>query len=83
MARIKLFINDREPGIRDLASRMREFGIEFSSIPTSGPCVLWIDSRTHYGITAVKYAIRALLREKTSLLNLGSDKLFHHVQQDC
>lgn len=83
MARIKLFINSREPEIRELADKMRRFKIDFSSIPTSGPSVLWIDSRTCYGITAVKYAIRALLREKQSLLDIGLPRTFATVQRIC
>ena len=81
--RIKFFINSRELGAAELAERMREVGIDFSSIPTFGPCVLWIDSRTCYGITAVIYAVRALVREKQSLLDLGLPRPFATVQRNC
>lgn len=61
MCRIKYFINRREPDAMALAQRMRESGIEFSSMPTSGPLMLWVDGRTSYGPTAVKYAIHQLV----------------------
>lgn len=40
MSQVKYFINSREPGANDLAEQMRHAGIDFSSIPTSGPAVL-------------------------------------------
>jgi hypothetical protein len=62
MSRVKYFINSREPGATDLAEQMRQAGIDFSSLPTSGPLVLWIDGRACYGVTAVKYAVDRLCR---------------------
>jgi len=60
--RIKFFINRREDGMLELAEQMREVGIDFSTIPTSGPSVLWIDGRAMYGPTAVKYAVKYLIK---------------------
>ena len=61
MCRVKYFINGREPGAVDLAQQMREAGIDFSSLPTSGPMTLWVDGRASYGPTAVKYAVHKLV----------------------
>ena len=62
MCRVKYFINRREPDARDLAEQMRQVGIDFSSLPTFGPSVLWIDGRANYGPTAVKYAVGRLVK---------------------
>ncbi len=61
MCRVKYFINRREPGATDLAEQMRAVGIDFSSLPTSGPPVLWIDDHACYGPTAVKFAVEKLI----------------------
>ncbi len=61
MCRVKYFINSREPGATDLAEQMRQAGIVFSSLPTSGPMTWWIDGRACYGPTAVKYAVHRLV----------------------
>lgn len=67
MHRVKYFINSREPGANDLAEQMRQAGIDFSSIATSGPVVLWIDGRACYGVTAVRYAIQRLIESTKDL----------------
>jgi len=70
MCRVKYFINSREPGATDLAEQMRQAGIDFSSLSTSGPMTLWIDGRACYGATAVKYAVHRLVesaREQSRL----------------
>jgi hypothetical protein len=64
MCRIKYWINRREPEATSFAKRMREAGIDFSSIPTSGPVTLYIDGRSHYGINAVRYAVGQLIKLK-------------------
>ena len=61
MSRVKYFINSRDPDATDMAEQMRQAGIDFSSIPTFGPLVLWIDGHAHYGVTAVKYAVHQLI----------------------
>jgi len=61
--KIKFFINHREPGMVDLAEKMRQLKIDFSSLATSGPSVLWLDGRAQYGITAVKHAVHKLIEE--------------------
>ncbi len=61
MCRVKYFINRREPDAVALADQMRLAGIDFSSLPTSGPMMLWIDGRASYGPTAVRYAVRKLV----------------------
>lgn len=63
MSRVKYFINRREPGATDLAEQMRQAGIDFSSLSTYGPLVLWIDGHAHYGLTAVKHAVYQLLEK--------------------
>lgn len=68
MCRVKYFINSREPGATELAEQMREAGIDFSSLPTSGPMTLWIDGRASYGPTAVKYAVDKLVESPHLLL---------------
>ena len=64
MSRVKYFINSREPGATDLAEQMRQAGIDFSSLSTSGPMTLWINGHVFYGRTAVKYAVHQLIKEK-------------------
>ncbi len=61
MCEVKYFINRREPEAQDLADQMRQAGIEFSSLPTSGPLTLRIDGRPSYGPTAVRYAVHKLV----------------------
>ncbi len=72
MNRIKYWINRREPEAPLLAEQMREAGIDFNGIPTSGPITLFIDGHAHYGIMAVRYAVYQLLKLK-SLDWLGSN----------
>ncbi len=67
MSKVKYFINSREPGATDLANQMRQAGIDFSSLPTSGPLVLWIDGHACYGVTAVKYAVHQLIKRMGKL----------------
>ena len=62
--KIKFFINHCEPGVVDLAEKMRKLKIDFSSIATSGPSVLWLDGQACYGITAVKHAIQKLIEDE-------------------
>lgn len=61
MSEVKYFINRREPEAQDLADQMRQAGIDFSSLPTSGPLTLRINGRPSYGPTAVKHAIQKLV----------------------
>lgn len=61
MSRVKYFINIREPGATGLAEQMRKVGIDFSSLATFGPLVLWIDGRAYYGVNAVKHAVHKLV----------------------
>lgn len=64
MSEIKYFINRREPGSQDLADRLRNAGIEFTSLPTSGPLTLRIDGCPSYGPIAVAYAVNKLIEIK-------------------
>lgn len=75
--RIKFWINRRQEGMPELAEQMREVSIDFSTIPTSGPSVLWIDGRAVYGPTAVKYAVKYLIRleEKMKALTLAEKNI--------
>ncbi len=61
MCEVKYFINRREPEAQALADQMRQAGIDFSSVPTSGPLTLRIDGRPSYGPIAVKYAVHKLV----------------------
>jgi len=61
---IKFWINRRQPGMIELADRMRKAGIEFFSLPTSGCTSLWHGSATFHGPTAVTYAVEAWLKQK-------------------
>ena len=61
MCEVKYFINRREPEAQGLADQMRQAGIDFSSLPTSGPLTLRIDGCPSYGPTAVKYAVHKLV----------------------
>jgi len=63
MSEIKFWINRREPGMQELAEKMREAGIDFSTHLTSGPVSLWRGSATFHGPTAVRYAVEALLKD--------------------
>jgi len=63
MAEIKFWINRREPGMEELADKMREAGIEFSCHYTSGPTSLWKGNATFHGPTAVKHAAEAWLKD--------------------
>lgn len=63
--KIQLFLNHCELEIVDLAEKMREAGIIFSSIVTSGPTILYTGVHSSHGVTAVKYAIHKLIEEKT------------------
>jgi len=63
MSEIKFWINRREPGMQELADKMREAGIDFSTHPTSGATVLWHGTRTFHGPTAVKHAVEVLIKQ--------------------
>lgn len=80
MKRIKFFVNSRESD--GLADNMRKAGIVFSSISTSGPSVLWVDDRAHYGITAVKFAICYLIRERQNLLAVDVPRIIHTIVRE-
>jgi hypothetical protein len=43
-----------------LADRMRDAGIEFTSLPTYGPTVLYIGHEPHYGPKEVKRVVDIL-----------------------
>jgi len=61
MCRVKYFVNRREPGAIEVADRMRSAGIDFCSLPPSGPMTLWVDVHANYGSTAGKYAVQKLV----------------------
>lgn len=63
MSKIKFFINERESGMTVLAEQMREVGIDFSSIPTFGPPILWVNDQANYGSTAVCRAVQNLIEK--------------------
>lgn len=63
MCKVKYFVNRREPDANALAEQLRSAGIEFSSVPTSGPMTLWVDGIASYGPTAVKYAVGKLVEQ--------------------
>ncbi len=60
MCRITYFVNERERDAAPLAEAMREAGLDFSSIPTSGPLTLWIDGYVLYGASAIRDALRIM-----------------------
>ncbi len=66
MCRVKYFVNTEEPDALPLAEQLRAAGIDFACVPTSGPLALWIDGRAIYGPTAVRYAVKALVKSQRS-----------------
>ena len=64
MCKIRYFINSRESDALLIANEMRQAGIQFSSIPTTGPTTLWIDGHAHYGPTAARCAVNELVESK-------------------
>ena len=64
MCRVKYFVNTEEPEAVSLAEQLRSAGIDFACVPTSGPLTLWIDGRALYGATAVRDAVKALVRPR-------------------
>ncbi len=61
MTEIKYFINRREPEGQDLADQMRQAGIDFASLPTSGPLILRINGSPIYGPVAIQFAVHRLI----------------------
>ena len=66
MCRVKYFMNTEEPEAIPLAEQLRAAGIDFACVPTSGPLAVWVDGRALYGPTAVRCAVKALVRSVRS-----------------
>ena len=60
MCRITYFVNERERDAVPLAEAMRQAGLDFSSIPTSGPLTLSIDGYVLYGASAIRDALKVM-----------------------
>ena len=75
MSTVKFFINQREPDAVQLANQMRNVGINFTSLPTSGPATIWIDGHANYGMTAVKFAIHRLIESEANCNQDGAVRL--------
>ena len=68
MARVKYYINNQEPDAVSIADALREAGIDFDGIPTSGPMMLVIDDVVYYGPTDVNSAVRELVESPPEYL---------------
>ena len=61
---ITYLINKREPEAFEYADRLREAGIEFSVLPTSGISTLVVDGIACYGPSEIEYAVNYLISQK-------------------
>jgi hypothetical protein len=61
MSDVKYFVNRREPEAAQLAQQMRDAGIVFSIMPTSGPLTIWVNGKAYQGPTAVKLTVQRLV----------------------
>ncbi len=64
MGRIKLFLNFRQPESLDLQGHLQGAGVQFYSLPTSGPTTIWVDGRASHGLAATRRVVNALLAER-------------------
>jgi len=58
---VKYLLNDREPGAIEMANRMRDAGVRFTTLPTSGPVTIIIDGFASYGPDGVKHVAERLI----------------------
>ena len=72
MREVTYLVNRREPDAAPLADQMRTAGVDFCSVPTSGPLTLWVDGRASYGPMAVRRAVRLLIRTLKSHGHAGA-----------
>jgi len=54
---VKYLVNKREPEALEFATRLAAAGIDYSTLPTSGPTTLVVDGIASYGQDAIRYAV--------------------------
>lgn len=58
---VKYLLNDREPGAIEIADEMRAAGVQFRTLPTSGPVTIIVDGFASYGPEGVKHVADRLI----------------------
>lgn len=69
---VKYLLNDREPGASQFAQRMREAGVCFTTLPTSGPLTIVVDGFASYGPEGVKHVADRLIASERGRPRPGS-----------
>lgn len=58
---VKYLVNDQEPGAIETANRLREAGVRFTALATSGPVTIIVDGFASYGPEGVKHVAEHLI----------------------
>ncbi|MBN2129721.1 MAG: hypothetical protein JW741_09500 [Sedimentisphaerales bacterium] len=64
MCKVKLFLNQDDPGTAEIGQRLSGANIVFETSSTSGPSTIWVDDVVAHGPTAVSSFVDGLIADE-------------------